>query len=82
MAFRSRLEEKVADLLVELGVKYEYETEKISYVIEHKYSPDFILPNGVYLECKGYGDSADRPKDNAVKPPPPCLDLTLAVQDP
>jgi hypothetical protein len=50
MAFRSRLEEKVADLLVELGVKYEYETEKISYVIEHKYSPDFILPNGVYLQ--------------------------------
>jgi len=35
MAFRSKLEEKVADLLVELGVKYEYETTKVPYVIEH-----------------------------------------------
>ena len=26
MAFRSGLEEKVADLMVELGVKYEYES--------------------------------------------------------
>ena len=49
MAFRSGLEEKVADLLVELGVKYEYETVKIPYVIEHLYCPDFILPNGIHL---------------------------------
>ena len=82
MAFRSRLEEKVADLLVELGVKYEYETEKISYVIEHKYSPDFILPNGVYLECKGYWDSADRKKIKAVKTQHPDLDLRMVFQAP
>ena len=37
MAFRSGLEEKVADLLVELGVKYEYETVKKPKVIEHFY---------------------------------------------
>jgi len=59
MAFRSRLEEKVADLLVELGVKYEYECKKVPYVIAHTYCPDFVLPNGVHLECKGYWDSAD-----------------------
>ena len=76
------LEEKVADLLVELGVKYEYETEKISYVIEHKYSPDFILPNGVYLECKGYWDSADRRKIKAVKTQHPNLDLRMVFQAP
>jgi hypothetical protein len=29
MAFRSGLEEKVADLLVNLGVKYEYESTKV-----------------------------------------------------
>ena len=29
MAFRSRLEEKVADLLVDLDIKYEYETVKV-----------------------------------------------------
>ena len=29
MAFRSGLEERIADLLVELGVKYEYESTKV-----------------------------------------------------
>ena len=67
MAFRSGLEEKVADLLVDLGVKYEYESTKVDYVISHIYTPDFVLPNGVVLECKGYWDAADRRKIKTVK---------------
>ena len=43
MAFRSGLEEKVADLLVELGVKYEYETTKVDYVIQHVYTTPFLV---------------------------------------
>ena len=82
MAFRSGLEERVADLLVELGVKYEYETQKIPYVISHNYSPDFILPNGVILECKGYWDSADRRKIKEVKKQHPELDLRMVFQAP
>ena len=82
MAFRSKLEEKVADLLVELGVKYEYETTKVPYVIEHVYTPDFILPNGVVLECKGYWDSDDRRKIKAVKKNNPDLDLRMVFQAP
>ena len=54
MAFRSGLEEKVADLLVELGVDYEYEETSYPYTIQHSYTPDFVLPNnGVILEVKG-----------------------------
>ena len=82
MAFRSRLEEKVADLLVELGVKYEYETTKVDYVIQHVYTPDFVLPNGVVLECKGYWDSDDRRKIKAVKELNPDLDLRMVFQSP
>ena len=82
MAFRSGLEERVADLLVELGVKYEYETQKIPYVISHNYSPDFILPNGVILECKGYWDSADRRKIKEVKKQHPELDIRMVFQAP
>jgi hypothetical protein len=82
MAFRSKLEEKVADLLVELGVKYEYETTKVPYVIQHVYTPDFILPNGVMLECKGYWDSDDRRKIKAVKTLNPELDLRMVFQAP
>jgi hypothetical protein len=82
MAFRSGLEEKVADLLVDLGVKYEYETTKVSYTIEHVYTPDFVLPNGVILECKGYWDAADRRKVKAVKKQHPELDLRMVFQAP
>ena len=82
MAFRSRLEEKVADLLVELGVKYEYESTKIPYQISYNYTPDFLLPNGVYLETKGYWDAADRRKIRAVKILHPELDLRMVFQSP
>ena len=55
MAFRSGLEERVADLLCELGVKYEYESTKIPYVIQHTYTPDFILPNGCIWNVRDTG---------------------------
>jgi hypothetical protein len=82
MAFRSGLEERVADLLCELGVKYEYESTKIPYVIHHTYTPDFILPSGVLLECKGYWDAEDRRKIKAVKTLNPELDLRMVFQSP
>ena len=82
MAFRSGLEERVADLLCELGVKYEYESTKIPYVIQHTYTPDFILPSGVMLECKGYWDADDRRKIKAVKTLNPELDLRMVFQAP
>jgi hypothetical protein len=82
MAFRSGLEERVADLLCELGVKYEYESTKIPYVIQHTYTPDFILPSGVALECKGYWDAEDRRKIKAVKKLNPELDLRMVFQAP
>ena len=82
MAFRSGLEEKVADLLCNLDVNYEYETEKVPYTIPHLYTPDFILPNGVVLECKGYWDADDRRKIKAVKQQHPELDLRMVFQAP
>lgn len=82
MAFRSQLEEKVADLMVNLGVKYEYESTKVAYTIAHNYTPDFVLPNGVYLECKGYWDPTDRRKIKAIKKQHPELDLRMVFQAP
>ena len=82
MAFRSKLEERVADLMVELGVKYEYESTKVPYVIQHSYTPDFLLPNGVYLECKGYWEPEDRRKIKAVKELNPDMDLRMVFQAP
>ena len=80
--FRSKLEEKVAALLEGLGVSYEYESEKLSYTIEHNYTPDFVLPNYTYLETKGYWDAADRRKILSVKKANPEIDLRMIFQSP
>ena len=80
--FRSRLEEQVADLLSELGISYEYESTKVPYTIQHNYHPDFVLPNHVYLETKGYWDPADRRKVLAVKLDNPDIDLRMVFQAP
>ena len=80
--FRSELEEKVSDLLCELNIDYEYEPTRIPYEIQHNYSPDFLLPNGVYLECKGYWDSIDRRKVKNVVEQHPEIDLRMVFQAP
>lgn len=82
MPFRSGLEQRVADLLSNLGVKYEYESTKVPYVLMCKYTPDFLLPNGVYLECKGFLKPEDRRKMVAVKKENPDLDIRFVFQAP
>ena len=82
MAFRSGLEEKIADLFVELGVCYEYESTKIPYQISHSYTPGFLLPSGIFLEAKGYFDADDRRKIKAVKQQHPEIDLRIIFQAP
>ena len=80
--FRSKLEERISNLFDELGVIYEYESSKVAYTIQHHYVPDFILPNHIYLEAKGYWDAADRRKILAVKKDNPDLDLRMVFQSP
>jgi len=82
MAFRSGLEEKVADLLTNPGVKYEYESTKVPYVLQCNYTPDFLLPNGIYLETKGQLTEEDRRKMKAVKAAHPDLDIRFVFQSP
>jgi hypothetical protein len=82
MAFRSGLEEKVADLLTNLGVKYEYESTKVPYILQCNYTPDFLLPNGIYLETKGRLTSEDRRKMKAVKAANPDTDIRFVFQAP
>jgi len=73
--YRSGLEATIADQLKELGVDFEYEKQKIPYQIDAKYIPDFVLPNGVIIECKGRFTSEDRRKMRLVKDQNPELDI-------
>jgi hypothetical protein len=45
------------------------------------YLPDFILPNGIYIEAKGYLDAAACKKMKAVKASNPHLDIRFVFQN-
>ncbi len=77
-AFRSGLEDKVSKQLEAKGVNFEYEQWRIPYVIpasDHHYTPDFLLPNGIFVETKGLWESDDRKKHLLIKEQYPDLDI-------
>lgn len=76
--WRSGLEEEIAGQLRTQGVEYLYEEVPIPFVQPvkpRKYTPDFILPNGIILETKGRFVTADRAKHLLVKAQHPHLDI-------
>lgn len=82
--YRSGLEGRVAQQLETLGIKVEYEAYKIPYVIpesSHKYSPDFVLPNGIIVETKGRFVLADRKKHLLLQSQRPELDIRFVFSN-
>jgi len=76
--YRSGLEERIAQELLERGIEFEYEQMKIDYLRPAKkarYTPDFVLPNGIIIETKGRFLTADRQKMLLVKDQHPDLDI-------
>ena len=79
-AYRSGLEQKVSDQLEAKNVKFMYEEWSIPYVVpasNHKYTPDYILPNGIIVETKGLWESDDRKKMLLIKDAYPELDIRM-----
>lgn len=75
MGFRSGFERTLAASLQKRKIKFGYETLQLPYTIDHVYSPDFILPNGILIEAKGKLTPQDRSKMIAVKKHHPDLDI-------
>jgi hypothetical protein len=78
--YRSGLEDKVADQLRGLGQPVHYEVAAIKFTPPLKtkrYTPDFILPNGIIIETKGRFTTADRMKHKAIHDQYPDLDIRL-----
>ncbi|CAB4124473.1 endonuclease I [uncultured Caudovirales phage] len=76
--YRSGLEQKVAQNLLEKGVSFHYEDQVIHYVKPEKiarYTPDFVLENGIVIETKGRFLTADRQKHLLVKAQHPDIDI-------
>jgi len=82
--FKSGLEETISQQIESKGIKVEYETEKVPYIIpasNHTYSPDFKLPNGIRVETKGRFVAADRKKHLLVKAQNPTLDIRFVFSN-
>ena len=80
--YRSGLEHDNAKFLRSHGVKFEYESLKISYLTSPKvYRPDFVLKNGIIVETKGRFLSRDRVKHLLVQEQHPELDVRFVFSN-
>lgn len=79
--FKSKFEKDVYELVLKNKLKVSYETNKIPYTVSNNYIPDFILPNGIIVECKGYFDVRAQVKMRAVKKDNPHLDIRFVFMD-
>lgn len=80
VSYRSGLESGAGRWLEEQGVDalYEDPDSVIRYTKPakvHRYTPDFVLPNGIIIETKGMFDSADRGKHLLIREQFPHLDI-------
>lgn len=79
--WRSESEARVASALTGTGATYE--SVRFQYPSKVRtYLPDFILPNGILLEVKGWFTPADRAKLKAVVAEHPDLDIRLVLDTP
>lgn len=81
--YRSGLEKLIQQQLKDAGILSEYEPGNISYIrTPSRYTPDFILPNGIVIETKGYFTGADRTKHLLIQAQYPDIDLRFVFQNP
>lgn len=82
--YRSGLEVGLAEALTHIGIDGEYEQHKIKYTkpaTNHTYTPDFRLPNGIFVETKGRFVAEDRKKHILIKDQHPELDIRFIFQN-
>jgi hypothetical protein len=58
-----------------MDADFQYEPLSIPYSRPSRYTPDFILPNGIIIEVKGFFKSADRSKHLLIQEQWPQLDI-------
>jgi len=75
--YKSDFERTIAESIEKRTGKVSYETSAFRYVVEKKYTPDFVLPNGICVETKGRWTAEDRRKMKLVKEQNPDADVRL-----
>lgn len=82
--FRSGLEESIAANLASKGVGFTFEETVIPYVKPEKpakYTPDFVLDNGIIIESKGRFLTEDRQKHLLIQKQHPLLDIRFVFSN-
>lgn len=77
---RSGFEKTVALNLESRAVDFKYEEHSLPYEVPastHVYTPDFLLPSGIFVEAKGKFDTAARKKMEQVIKQHPELDIRM-----
>jgi hypothetical protein len=81
--YRSKLEKGVGADLRAKKVAFEFEPYKIRFTQPAKdrlYTPDFILPNGIIIEAKGWLQRVDRQKHLMIRECNPELDIRFVFK--
>lgn len=84
-AYRSGLERKVAEQIKDAGQTVRYEQTTLPFVQpaqKRRYTPDFILDNGIVIETKGLFTSDDRKKMEWVIEQHPDIDIRMVFTNP
>ena len=82
--YRSGLEEDVSKDLSSRGIMADYEAISIPYCPPsrlRRYTPDFVLPNGIIVETKGQFVTDDRTKHKNIKAEHPELDVRFVFSN-
>ena len=83
--FRSGLERKVNEFLLQQELAFFYEAERFPYYLKRQYTPDFKVVGEKFefwIEVKGRWQSEDRNKFLAVITNNPDLNIFVALQTP
>lgn len=75
----------MAEQIKSIDGKEVYESRYLTYKIPesvHKYTPDFILSNGIIIEAKGLFEADDRKKHLLIKQQYPHLDIRFVFSNP
>jgi len=81
--YRSGLEHVVLNSLTDRKCSASYECMKIEWedLAYRKYTPDFLLPNGIIIETKGRFTPADRMKHLSIQKQHPSLDIRFVFSN-
>lgn len=87
LGFRSGLEKRVGDQIIEAGIKLKFETDKIQYTVparQAKYTPDFKLPKPggfFFVETKGLWTVESRQKHLLIQQQFPDIDIRFVFSN-